>query len=225
MKRFLSLLIATMILFPAMTFAKYDSVKVSKPVIHTHVLVMAKDKDGKTKISNSHSNTLSGTKATIDSILEANSLDSLKHLIISPKMDFAFDKKNSSGNIIDITSGITLTLLLCLLVPIIIILIIIGISMWNSYNRNKLIREIIASGQNVHESLLKEDYNKKGVKNISLGVGLTIFFGMGCEDFIIGISIGAIAICLGIGQLICNKLEKKDNTNITNNTTTTTEQQ
>ena len=97
--------------------------------------------------------------------------------------------------------------------------------MWNSYNRNKLIREIIASGQNVHESLLKEDYNKKGVKNISLGVGLTIFFGMGCEDFIIGISIGAIAICLGIGQLICNKLEKKDNTRITNDTTTTTEQQ
>ena len=137
-------------------------------------------------------------------------------------MKFAFDLGNSSGDVIDITSGITLTILLCLLIPIIIILIIIGISIWNSYNRNKLIREIIVSGQNIPESLLKKDYNKKGIKNISLGIGLTIFFGMGCEDFVLGIGIGAIPICLGIGQLICNKLEKNNNTN---NTTPTTEQQ
>ncbi len=214
MKRIFTLLVALMMLTPAMTFAKYDSVKVSKPVIHTHVLVMARDKDGKTKISESHSTTLSGTKATIDSILEANNSDSLKHLLKDP-IKFAFDFKNDDGDIIDITSGITLTLLLCLLMPIIIILIIIGISIWKSYNRNKLIREIIASGQNVHESLLKKDYNKKGVKNISLGVGLTIFFGMVCEDFSLGIGFGAIAICIGIGQLIAHKMSNK---NINDNT-------
>ena len=212
MKRIFTLLVALMMLTPAMTFAKYDSVKVSKPVIHTHVLVMARDKDGKTQIE-SHS-TLSGTKATIDSILEANNSDSLKHLIKDP-IKFAFDFKNDDGDIIDITSGITHILLLCLLIPIIIILIIIGISIWNSYNRNKLIRKIIASGQNVPEFLLKKDYIKKGIQNIALGLGLALFFGFAAEDFICGIGIGSIAICIGIGQLIAHKMSNK---NINDNT-------
>ena len=216
MKRIFTLLVALMMLTPAMTFAKNDSTQKAKAFVYSNVKVIHKDSSGNVvKKTESYSNTLDGAIAAIDSILGTNNSDSLKHLIKDP-IKFAFDFKNDDGDIIDIVGGLTTILIIFLLIiPTIIIILIIGISAWRSYNRNKLIREIIASGQNVPEFLLKKDYNKKGITNIALGLGLALFFGFAAEDFICGIGIGSIAICIGIGQLIAHKMSNK---NINNNT-------
>ena len=216
MKRIFTLLVALMMLTPAMIFAKDDSTKKAKVFVHSNVKVIHKDSSGNVvKKTESYSNTLDGAIAAIDSILGTNNSDSLKHLIKDP-FDFAFDFKNGHGNIIDIVGGLTTILMIfILIIPAIIIILIIGVSAWRSYNRNKLIREIIASGQDVPEFLLKKDYNRKGITNIALGLGLALFFGIATEDCIFGIGIGSIAICIGIGQLIAHKMSNK---NINNNT-------
>lgn len=216
MKRIFTLLVALMMLTPAMTFAKNDSTQKAKVFVHSNVKVIHKDSSGNIiKKSESYSNTLGGAMEAVDSILEANNSDSLKHLLKDP-IKFAFDFKNDDGDIIDIVGGLTTILIIFLLIiPTIIIILIIVVSAWRNYNRNKLIREIIASGQNVPEFLLKKDYIKKGIQNIALGLGLALFFGLVSEDFIFGIGIGSIAICIGIGQLIAHKMSNK---NINDNT-------
>ena len=47
----------------------------------------------------------------------------------------------------------------------------------------------------------------KGVKNICLGIGLAIFFGLWMGDF--GVGIGILIICIGIGELIVDYFARK----------------
>ena len=47
----------------------------------------------------------------------------------------------------------------------------------------------------------------KGVKNICLGVGLAIFLGIWMGDF--GMGIGALIICIGIGELLVDYFSKR----------------
>ncbi len=47
----------------------------------------------------------------------------------------------------------------------------------------------------------------KGVKNICLGIGLAIFFGLWMGDF--GVGIGILVICIGIGELIVDYFARK----------------
>ncbi|MBR4999991.1 MAG: hypothetical protein IKY11_03545, partial [Rikenellaceae bacterium] len=101
MKRIFTLLVALMMLTPAMTFAKNDSTKKAKVFVHSNVKVIHKDSSGNVvKKTESYSNTLDGAIAAIDSILGTNNSDSLKHLIKDP-IKFAFDFKNDDGDIID----------------------------------------------------------------------------------------------------------------------------
>lgn len=47
----------------------------------------------------------------------------------------------------------------------------------------------------------------KGVRNVSLGIGLAIFLGICLGDF--GIGVGALVACIGIGELLIDYFAKK----------------
>ncbi len=107
---------------------------------------------------------------------------------------------------------IILAILLCALAPFIIAILIIRYFINRHNNRVSLAQKAMETGQPIPEDMKPmvdespEYYKKKGIKNIAIGVGLAIMFGIWDADMLAGI--GILIACWGIGQLVIAKTTK-----------------
>lgn len=112
---------------------------------------------------------------------------------------------------------IVIFLFLLLLSPFIIIALIIRYLIKRNNNRVAIAQQAMASGQPIPEAV--KPVNKetdsflwqKGIKNISLGAGLALFFYFLGASPLVGI--GLLVACLGVGQIyIAKKSSQRNNT-------------
>ena len=113
---------------------------------------------------------------------------------------------------------IVIFLFLLLLSPFIILALIIRFMLKKHNDRVTIAQQAMASGQPIPEAV--KPVNKetdsflwqKGVKNVSLGAGLALFFYFLGASPLVGI--GLLVACLGVGQIyVAKKTSQRDNTN------------
>lgn len=126
-------------------------------------------------------------------------------------------------------AGMILGGFICVVLPI---LIIAGVLLYRYFNRKKkyeLAQKIVESGQPLPENFmedLKEEYHEdtglfeKGVKNVAVGIALTIFLWLMTKTAFLA-CIGLFVVANGVSQLLSyyhhkGKIFKKDSTNIIN---------
>lgn len=126
-------------------------------------------------------------------------------------------------------AGMILGGFICVVLPI---LIIAGVLLYRYFNRKKkyeLAQKIVESGQPLPENFmedLKEEYHEdtglfeKGVKNVAVGIALTIFLWLMTKTAFLA-CIGLFVVANGVSQLLSyyhhkGKILKKDSTNIIN---------
>lgn len=111
-------------------------------------------------------------------------------------------------------------ILLCLLIvcsPFILVVIVIHILAKRRYKKYEMIERAMEKGYDIPEELmLPEEYTneamwKKGIKNISIGLGLICLFGIIGAEPLTGI--GCIVLFYGVGQAVIAKTvkDKTDN--------------
>ncbi|MGN1375866.1 MAG: DUF6249 domain-containing protein [Prevotella sp.] len=106
-------------------------------------------------------------------------------------------------------------ILLCLatvLSPFILVVMIIYLRMKSRSKRMAMIEKAVEKGQPMPEELLEKNTNKeslvvKGVRNLSIGLGVVIFGLIMSVEFFVGI--GGILACYGAGQAIIPWLKRK----------------
>ena len=126
-------------------------------------------------------------------------------------------------------AGMILGGFICVVLPI---LIIAGVLMYRYFSRKKkyeLAQRIVESGQPLPVNFmedLKEEYHEdtglfeKGVKNVAVGIALTIFLWLMTKTAFLA-CIGLFVVANGVSQLLSyyhhkGKIFKKDSTNIIN---------
>lgn len=107
---------------------------------------------------------------------------------------------------------IILALLLCALAPFILVALVIRYLIKRHNNNITLAEKAMETGQPIPEELkpLTPDspdyYKRKGIKNIAIGVGLTLMFFVWDAKLLAGV--GLLIACWGIGQVIIAKTSK-----------------
>ena len=203
MKKLFSLLMAISMLSPMMTYAKSDSSKVSVGFISSKVTTI--DKDGNVKTVES-TKSLDEALGQIDSVLKVNGINTKNSGVSIDGMI----NSNLNGAM-DLAIKATVVSVIFVLF---LLLVVMAFVIWRTNSRNKLIRDALAAGKDIPIELIKPNLQQRGIKNTALGVGLGLFFGLMGESIIEGVAIGLIPICIGIGQLITVKIEKKNNNHL-----------
>ena len=105
--------------------------------------------------------------------------------------------------------------LLILLLPFIIVIMILRYFIKRHNDRVTLAEKAMENGQPIPEEVKSVDKQsteylwKRGIRNVAAGVGLVIMFGIWDSGILVGI--GALVLCMGIGQLIISKTSNKKN--------------
>ena len=106
-------------------------------------------------------------------------------------------------------------ILLCLAValsPFILVVMIIYLRLKSRSKRMAMIEKAMEKGQPLPEELLEKNSNKdglmvKGIRNLSIGIGIVVFGLIMDIEFFVGI--GGILACYGAGQAIIPWLKRK----------------
>lgn len=107
---------------------------------------------------------------------------------------------------------IILAILLCALAPFILVALIIRYLVKRHDKNITLAEKAIEMGQPIPEELKPlapespDYYKRKGIKNIAIGVGLTVMFSVWNADLLTGV--GLLITCWGVGQVIIAKTTK-----------------
>lgn len=107
---------------------------------------------------------------------------------------------------------IILALLLCALAPFIVVILLIRYLINQHNTRVTLAQKAMETGQPIPDDMKPmvaespEFYKKKGIKNIAIGVGLTLMFSIWGSDVLAGV--GLLIACWGVGQLVIAKTTK-----------------
>jgi len=128
-----------------------------------------------------------------------------------------FDDDGIGGALLDNMPEMIVALLMVLVIFVISPLVILGLLFYfifrNRKQKMQLAETAVKNGQPIPEQLLDEMSTqddalwKKGIQQTALGVGLMIFLGLLIDE--LGIAIGALVACIGIGKLIIVKTTKK----------------
>lgn len=114
-----------------------------------------------------------------------------------------------SGGIVIAALAITLSLGM----PIAIVFIALYFGYKNKKARYKLAEQALAAGQPIPEGLFKDNLKgnirSRGIKNIFLGLGLTIFLWALTTEFSIA-TIGLLIFFTGLGQVVISYTQEKD---------------
>ncbi len=108
---------------------------------------------------------------------------------------------------------VVILVFLFLTAPFIIAIIAIWFAYKRHRNRERLIQSAIENGQPIPQEALKTEHQtddylwKKGIKNISVGIGLVFLFWILGADPLIGI--GLLVACIGAGQAFIARTSKK----------------
>jgi hypothetical protein len=106
-----------------------------------------------------------------------------------------------------------LCVIIFLLAPIIIVALILRYLLKRHNQKVDLAEKAIAAGQPIPNDALPEIpastnyYLNRGIRNTAIGLGLCIMFAIWDSEFLQGI--GALVACIGIGQVIIAKINKK----------------
>ena len=108
-----------------------------------------------------------------------------------------------------IASGTILFVLIILLCIFGLPLILLFVLLYLIFRRRKSDASVSTNQATDTQDTSKPDRTlfNKGVRNIFLGIGLAIFFGLWMGDF--GVGIGILIICIGIGELIVDYFARK----------------
>ena len=102
------------------------------------------------------------------------------------------------------------------LAPVLIIALVLFFVYKNRKNRMRLAEEAMKHGQPIPDQFVNpgtsgddhDEVRQKGIRQTCLGVGLMIFLGYTAGD--IGIGIGALVTCIGIGNLLIARSQKRN---------------
>ena len=193
------------ILIMALVFGMSLSAKEQKPIVDS--------------LNNSSVTVVSDTTATDSAEYKDTSLDNNES---SNDFDMSFPFAGLDGSSKALAAGgIFLAMFVLLLIfgfPILLIGIILLI-IFRSRNKEKRMRyemaqEYLKKGKEIPQELLEkpkteaQNLREKGIKNIFLGAGLTIFFYFFFDSMAFA-SIGMLIMCLGLGQMVIAK-DRKD---------------
>ena len=109
-----------------------------------------------------------------------------------------------------------LAILLCMS-PFLLIGFIVWLIVRNRNRRYRLAQQAMEQGQQIPDSLLKEeplggeDLKRRGIRNIFLGVGLAVFFSCWDASFFAGL--GWLLFFYGLGQVVIARTSRKDDFN------------
>lgn len=107
---------------------------------------------------------------------------------------------------------VLLAILLCALAPFVVLALLIRYFINQHNNRVALAQKAMETGQPIPDEMKplrpesSDYYLKRGVRNIALGVGLALMFGIWGADMLAGI--GLLVACLGVGQVVIAKISK-----------------
>lgn len=102
------------------------------------------------------------------------------------------------------------------LAPVLIIALVLFFVYKNRKNRMRLAEEAMKHGQPIPDQFVNpgtsgddhDEVRQRGIRQTCLGVGLMIFLGYTAGD--IGIGIGALVTCIGIGNLLIARSQKRN---------------
>ena len=96
-------------------------------------------------------------------------------------------------------------------------IVVIGLILWfiykNRQNRMRLAEMAMKNGQPIPDELVKtapvsgDDMRQKGIREIFLGIGLVFLLGWAAGK--IGVGIGILVLCMGLGNLFISRSAKK----------------
>lgn len=104
--------------------------------------------------------------------------------------------------------------LLFLFLPFIILALILRLIIKRHNDRISLAEKAMENGQPIPESLRGIDKQsdeylwKRGIRNVAIGLGLMLMFWIWHANSLVGI--GALVLCLGVGQMIMSKTSNRD---------------
>lgn len=112
--------------------------------------------------------------------------------------------------------GVVVLVLIFFLAPVLIIALVLFFVYKNRKNRMRLAEEAMKHGQPIPDQFVNpgtsgddhDEVRQKGIRQTCLGVGLMIFLGYTAGD--IGIGIGALVTCIGIGNLLIARSQKRN---------------
>lgn len=98
--------------------------------------------------------------------------------------------------------------------PALIVFIVMFFAYRNRKSKFKMIEKAIENNANIPENLLREYETQlngyaNGIRNISIGMGLTLFLWFLTYEFFLA-CIGLMMICIGIGEIITHYIQKKN---------------
>ena len=102
--------------------------------------------------------------------------------------------------------------LIFVLAPLIILFLVIRYFINRHNSRVALIEKAMETGRPIPEEVkpmvneTPENYRKRGIKNIAIGAGLFFMFAIWGSGGLMGV--GALIVCLGIGQVVISKTSK-----------------
>ncbi len=98
-------------------------------------------------------------------------------------------------------------------VPVLIVFFVFYFMYKNRKEKSRLAAQILAAGQPIPDEFFKQEIQEtnlqtKGIRNISIGIGLTVLLGMLTKRADIG-CIGVLIVCIGIGQVVTFYVQRR----------------
>lgn len=160
------------------------------------------------------------------SVAEENS--TVPRVYVDDDFDFVSDDfedmpgwlQNLLGGSIGVFGGVVailamLFVILILLAPFIIAILVMRYLIRRHNDRVALASKAMETGQPLPEELMPVDkqsdeyLRRRGIRNIWIGIGMAIMFGIWDADMLTGV--GFLVLCYGIGQVIIARSSKKKN--------------
>ena len=105
--------------------------------------------------------------------------------------------------------------MLVLLAPFIIIILVLRYLVREHNDRVTLAEKAMETGQPIPDELMAVDkqsdeyLHRRGIRNIWIGIGMALMFGIWGSDMLTGI--GLLVLCYGIGQIMIARSSTKKN--------------
>ena len=130
---------------------------------------------------------------------------------------FTFESLGVMGSIFAVLVALLViaVVLLVLFAPFIIVILVLRYLVRQHNDRVTLAEKAMETGQPIPEELMSVDkqsdeyLRRRGIRNIWIGIGMAIMFGIWQSDMLMGL--GFLVLCYGIGQVMIARSSMKKN--------------
>lgn len=140
-------------------------------------------------------------------------VDDAEDKAVEDKVGLCINKMGNSFGGVLLAIVVVCCVFLFLLIPFVIIIMVLRYLIKKHNDRVNLAQQTIEKGQPLPNDIkttlnANNDYMwRTGIKHVAIGVGVMLMFGIWNMKTLVGI--GALVVCLGIGQLIITKTTNK----------------